>query len=240
MGCSRTDPRCSADEQPLHAVEVSGFWIGETPVTVAAWKRYRVASSRPALMASDEFGRKLNESAGDDDVPAVGATWDEAQGFCKWAGLRLPTEAEWEFAARAGEEYSTYGPTAQISWNADNSGKKPIDSTETWRFDQSRFTKKLFSNGNAPKPVGKRQPNAWGLYDMLGNVWEWTADYYSPDYYSHSPAKDPLGPQTGAQRVLRGGAWDSLPADIRVSYRLTNPPGDRVNSYGFRCAGLLP
>jgi formylglycine-generating enzyme required for sulfatase activity len=88
--------------------------------------------------------------------------------------------------------------------------------------------------------VKQKAPNAWGLYDMLGNVAQWVQDYYSADYYVRSESQNPTGPQTGTQRVLRGGAWDSVPNNVRVSYRRTNPPFDRVNNFGFRCAGDLP
>ena len=241
MGCSSGDRHCTEDEKPSHIVEIThGFWMGETPATVAAWKRYRAATGKPALMAADEFGRKLNEAAGDDTQPAVAMTWNEAGDYCHWAGLRLPTEAEWEYAGRAGNDSATYRDPEVVAWFADNSGKKPFDSVEYFRYNQSQLEKKLFSNGAGPHSVGKKAPNAWGLYDMLGNVWEWVGDYYSERYYPNSPSRDPAGPKEGIQRVLRGGAWNSMPNDIRVSYRLTNPPGDHLGSFGFRCAGDLP
>jgi len=237
MGCSAGDKECAADESPVHHVTISkGFWMAQTPVTVAAWKQYGKAT----LPGVDEFGRSINQAAGDDNEPVVSVTWDEARAFCSAAGMRLPTEAEWEYAARAGTKTSAYEWLDNAAWYANNSGKKPIDSVEVYGLDSSGFRKKLFKNGNRPHPVKMKTANAWGLYDMLGNVWQWTSDYYDPKYYSNSPSTDPAGPAKGDQRVLRGGAWNSVQTTVRVSYRLTNPPGDRVNSFGFRCVGDLP
>ena len=241
MGCSPTDHNCAADENPAHPVEITkGFWLGQTPVTVGAWKNYRAATGKPALPAQDEFGRKLNEGSGDNNQPVVEATWDDATGYCAWAGMRLPSEAQWEYAARAGTNSETYAWLANVAWYADNSGKKPFDGTGLFHEDSAKYPRRLFANGNGPRNVKLKDPNAWGLYDMLGNVWEWVQDYYAPDYYNSKVVADPPGPAKGSQRVLRGGAWDSVPANVRVSYRLTNPPGDRVNDFGFRCAGDLP
>jgi len=240
MGCSPDDHQCAPDESPVHSVEITrGFWMGQTPVTVAAWRRYRVATGKPALPAIDEFGRKLNEAASQEQ-PAVEVTWEDAKDYCSWASMRLPSEAEWEYAARAGTTQASYAWLPNVAWYADNSGKKPIDGADLFRFDSASYEKRLFGNGNGPKDVKLKPPNAWGLYDMLGNVWEWVADYYRDDYYSSSPAQNPAGPPTGTQRVLRGGAWNSVQNNVRVSYRLTNPPGDRVDDFGFRCAGDLP
>jgi formylglycine-generating enzyme required for sulfatase activity len=191
------------------------------------------------LPDTDEFGRKLNE-ASDDNQPVVEANWNDAHDYCAWSGMRLPTEAEWEYAARAGSPLSNYDLLDQVAWFADNSGKKPVDSNELYRSDSARYQKRLFSNGNGPHDVKLKAPNAWGLYDMLGNVSEWVADFYSLDYYRNSPAVDPTGPPSGTQRVMRGGAWNTVPGNTRISYRITNPPGDRVNTFGFRCAGDLP
>ena len=240
MGCSPFDQRCGTDET-RHPVQITrGFWMGITTVTADAWKRYRAVTGQPALPAADIFGRKFNEGAADTTQPVVSVTWNEANAYCSWAGMRLPTEAEWEYAARAGTTDYTYGILQEIAWYGDNSGKKPAESADMYRDDPARYPKRLFSNGNGPHGVAQKLPNAWGLYDMLGNVWQWVSDYYLVSYYTPAAVTDPTGPAQGTQRVLRGGAWDTVPADIRVSYRLTNPPGDRVNDFGFRCAGKLP
>lgn len=237
MGCSVGDRNCAADESPVHRVAITkGFWMAQTPVTVAAWKR----SGQAALPAVDEFGRRINAGGGDDNEPVVSVTWDEARAFCSAAGLRLPTEAEWEYAARAGTKTMSYEWLDNIAWYANNSGRKPVDSVGEFAIDPSGFQKKLFKNESRPHAVKMKAANAWGLYDLLGNVWEWTADYYNPEYYSNSAASDPKGPASGTQRVLRGGAWNTILTNVRVSYRLTNPPGDRVNAFGFRCVGDLP
>src|SRR6185312_13721552 len=204
-----------------------GFFLGQTPVTVGAWKIYSAASGKPALPLADSFGRKINGETADDNQPAVEVTWDEAKSYCEWAGMRLPTEAEWEYAARAGTSGYIYGDDVdQLAWYADNSGRKPFNSVEAFRFDSSKYEKKLFANGNGPKDVKLKAPNPWGLYDMLGNVAQWVADYYAPTYYATGDSQDPTGPKQGTQRVLRGGSWNAMPASVRVSNRITNPPGD--------------
>jgi len=239
MGCSPGDRECYDDEKPAHEVEITrGFWLGQTSVTVGAWKRYRAAAGKPALPTSDSLGRKnLNEAGGDDNMPAVFVTWDEARSYCEWAGGRLPTEAEWEYAARAGNAAARYGELDAIAWYGDNSGKQRIDSAEIWRTDQANYTKRLFENGNGPHPVGQKQRNAWNLYDMLGNVWQWTADWYDQKYYGRRDSRDPPGPPGGTERVLRGGSWSDDSRDARASGRGRNGPANRGYFVGVRCAG---
>jgi formylglycine-generating enzyme required for sulfatase activity len=238
MGCSQGDNECDADEKPPHEVTITkGFWMDQTAVTVGAWKKYRAATRAAALPTSIGDFKNLNEASGNDTMPAVAMTWDEANAYCKWDKGRLPTEAEWEYAARAGNETSRYGKIDDIAWYADNSGKQRIDSLEIWNKDQSNYWKRLALNGNGPHPVALKQPNDWKLYDMLGNVWQWTADWYDEKYYTAAAATDPTGPASGQYRALRGGSWVIDARNVRVSYRLRIPPDNRLSLIGFRCVG---
>ena len=184
MGCSPGDQGCDADEKPAREVTISqGFWMGQTEVTQAAYQQVT--------------GANLSAFKGT-QRPVEQVNWDEAQDYCGKVGLRLPTDAEWEYAARAGNPDLRYGGLESIAWYGANSGHQTQD-------------------------VARKQPNAWGLYDMLGNVWEWTADLY---------------PNT-TERILRGGSWDLKSWFVRVSYRLRNVPTNRYSYIGFRCAGEL-
>ncbi len=197
MGCSAGDEDCLDREKPAHAVRLTSFWLDAAPVSQA---QYREA----AHVDPSHFG-------GCPNCPVESVTWADAHGFCLKLGKRLPTEAEWEYAARAGATGARYGDLETLAWTADNSGERT-------------------------HPVREKAPNAFGLYDMLGNVWEWCDDWYDEHYYAASPANDPPGPRAGVARVLRGGSWNVEPWEVRVSYRIGTPPGFRVISYGFRCA----
>ncbi len=209
MGCSPTDNECYSDEKPAHRVTLSeGFWMGQTEVTVGAYKRF-AASPRRQMPVAPSF----NSGWASDNQPVVKVSWDDAQAFCGWAGGRLPTEAEWEYAARAGSTEARYGPLDDVAWYDKNSG-------------------------DAAHDVGQKRPNAWGLYDTLGNVWEWVSDWYDGKYYQNSPERDPQGPASGQSRVLRGGSWNYVfPRNVRVSLRGRLAPDNRDGYLGFRCVG---
>ena len=194
-----------SDETPVHSVTVSDFYIGKYEVTQAQWQAvmgrnpsYFKGSNHPVEKVSwndvQEFIKKLNQQTG--------------------KNFRLPTEAEWEYAARGGNKsrgykYSGSNTIGEVAWYGDNSGK-------------------------TTHPVGQKQGNELGIYDMSGNVWEWCADWYGK--YNSSPASNPRGPSSGTDRVGRGGSWLSNASFCRVAYRDDDGPGGSSLSMGFRLA----
>ena len=189
------------DEQPLTQVRISqGFWLGKFEVTQGQWQGV--------------MGANPSRYSGCGNCPVENVSWDDAQAFIRnlngRAGgnrYRLPTEAEWEYTARAGTTGDRYGNIEAIAWYDSNSG----DRTH---------------------PVGRKAPNAWGLHDMLGNVWEWTQDWLAN--YPGGSVTDPRGPGSGSDRVYRGGCWKSNARYSRASIRGRYPPGGRFWDLGFR------
>ncbi len=211
MGCTAGDGECSSDERPSHRVTISrAISIAETETTVGQYEKY-VSATGAGRPSSPTFAQG-------EDHPVVNVSWNEAEAFCRWAGGRLPTEAEWEYAARGGREGNRYPLGIAISHDEANySGTGGRDS---------------WANTS---PVKSFAANGFGLYDMAGNVWEWVGDWYDEGYYGRSPTTDPSGPSTGGRRVLRGGSWSNSPRWLRVSVRFGNSPGFRYDGDGFRC-----
>jgi formylglycine-generating enzyme required for sulfatase activity len=246
MGCSPGDSECHDDEKPPHQVTITkGFWLGQTVVTVGAYKRFAAATGRQMPPEPVERypvepvneGRSLNPGWGDETMPIVDVTWFDAQAYCSWAGGRLPTEAEWECAARAGSTGARYGPLDEIAWYADNSGRQHLDADRILKEDPNNYAKLLTENGSSMHEVGQKRANGFGLYDMLGNLNEWVNDWYDKNYYRNSPSQDPIGPASGTERVLHGGLWGNPPSGVRVSTRLIMTPDNRYDVDGFRCGG---
>jgi serine/threonine-protein kinase PpkA len=206
MGCSPGDSECYDEEKPAHQVTITrGFWIGQTPVTVGAYKRFAGATGRQMPVAPS-----FNNGWTNENMPIVAVTWDDAQGYCGWIGGRLPTEAEWEYAARGGSTEARYGALDEVAWYGNNSGGQAHD-------------------------VAQKRANGFGLYDTLGNVWQWVNDWYDGHYYQGGPSQDPQGPTNGQSRVLRGGSWVNNPSDVRASNRDWYNPDVRYYNFGLRC-----
>jgi len=210
------------DEKPLHQVQVSQILIDRHEVTN---RRYRecVAAGicrEPMLVSSVRRGEYFGHQKFD-DYPVIFVSWEQADTFCRWAGGRLPTEAEWEKAAR--------GTSARIRtypWGE----QKPDCSLANMGGPGSCI-------GDTDR-VGRRPAGAspYGAMDMAGNVWEWVADWYDAEYYAQSPARDPRGPDTGRLKVMRGGCWKSGASSLRVSCRKAELPETWAPNVGFRCA----
>jgi formylglycine-generating enzyme required for sulfatase activity len=201
MGNQRGDEpgphECCPDETPLHQVTLRSFWMDVTPVTQAEYQR--VMGKNPSYFSDCA------------DCPVENVVWYYANKYCSLVGKRLPTEAEWEYAARGGIDSARYGDLDAIAWYNANSGGRT-------------------------HPVGQKQPNAYGLYDMLGNVRQWCADWYSKNYYQSSPSHNPQGPSSSSwKHVTRGGGWGYDPAQVRAPYRGYVIDFSTYN-LGFRCA----
>ena len=208
MGC--TPGNCQDEEQPAQTVTIEwGYWIGQTPVTVGAWRKYRTANGVDALPTSDSAGRKNLNEAGDDKMPVVLVNFDAAKKYCEWAGGGLPDESRWEFAARAGTGGVRDGSLDAIAWHADNSGKGPIDSAAL--VGSNNYERRMFLNGDGPHPVATKAPNAWNLYDMLGDVMEWTENAEVKNGNLFNPTY---------QYVKRGCSWYDPPKRCRESHRI--------------------
>jgi formylglycine-generating enzyme required for sulfatase activity len=223
MGCNaEADKRCQKDELPARKVSLAVFQIDRLEVTVAKYAACVKAGrcSTDGLTDSElcNWGK-----ADRTDHPVNCVDWNEASSYCQWAGMRLPTEAEWEKAAR-GDQAPVYPwgntePSCRVAIMDDGGDGCARDST--W-------------------PVGSRPGGAspYGALDMAGNVWEWVADRFEESYYAHAPSQNPPGPEGGMERSVRGGSWLSNDtADLRASERHASPMGYRNYNLGFRCAG---
>jgi len=238
MGCSPGDKECYDFEKPPHQVAITdGYWLGQTEVTVGAYKRFAGATERQMPPEPVFQGRPLSPGWADEAMPIVDVTWDDAQTYCRWVGGRLPSEAEWEYAARAGSTAAWYGDLDEIAWYADNSGRQRLDSPTLWRKEnEANYEKRLNENGNGVHQVAQKRANDFGLFDMLGNVWEWVFDWWDQSFYLNSPPQDPGGPTSGTEHLLRGGSWLGRPRDVRASLRNRRNPADKDFDLGFRCA----
>jgi sulfatase modifying factor 1 len=214
MGC-----QTGADnERPVHKVFVNAFAIGRYAITNRLYKIFLTETARqvPATWNDARFNYP--------DQPVTSVSWFDADAYCLWLAeqtgkpYRLPTEAEWERAARGGLENKLY------TWGDEAPFDQPL-YTELWK--------------TAPERVGQRPPNGFGLYDISENVHEWCADWYAGDYYQFSAVDNPSGPDGGTRKSSRGGSWRHQIKITRVAARSSIPPQFQYSDYGFRCAMSL-
>jgi formylglycine-generating enzyme required for sulfatase activity len=194
MGSPMEEIGRDRDETQHNVTLTKGFWLAKTEVTQKQWKS--VMGNNPSINLGDDF-------------PVEQVSWEDAQMFCLKAGLRLPTEAQWEYACRAGTERAY-------------AGSRKLDEMG-WNDGKVHF-------------VGKKKPNAWGLYDMHGNVSEWCADWYGE--YPSGAVTDPKGAASGRERVCRGGGYHSTEGHCRSAYRESFGPSSRFSDLGFRSASI--
>ena len=231
MGCnSRVDKKCEADEKPYHEVYVNEYYIDRHEVTFGEHAKCVRAGKCEASHVYDGECWVYNDSKWEqgelprtflgDAHPVVCVDWHQADAYCRWADKRLPTEAEWEKAARgtAGRKFPWGNDDATCSRAVMHDGGHGCGKQRTWPVCSK-------PKGNSP----------YGLCDMAGNVWEWVADWYDSGYYKSSPSRNPAGPSSGSSRVLRGGSRSVNERNLRASSRLGNPPDSTVDYFGFRC-----
>ncbi len=202
------------DEKPRRRIYLDAYRIDRFTVTNARYRRFLRATGRsePSYWGDSDFNGASQ--------PVVGVDWYDAEAYCQWSGKRLPTEAEWEKAARGSDG-------RKYPWG------------EQW--DSSRANSRE-SNLDKTAPVGAYPGGAspYGALDMAGNVWQWVSDWYDAGYYKRSPERNPQGPERGKEKVLRGGSWTSFPSYLRAAARDSNTRVFRYHYVGFRCAKRLP
>ncbi len=201
------------DHNPAHKVYIDSFYIDKYEVTNAQYLEFCLETDRklPEFWGMDEFRSGPNYP----NHPVIGVNWRDAEECAKWRGKRLPTEAEWEYAARGGLVGKNYPNGDKIDPSQGNHSKSEL---------------------GGPVAVGSYPANGYGLHDMQGNVVEWVQDYYGADYYSLSPSSNPKGPDSGRFKIIRGGGWHSGPYCSQVHFRNALPPNWVDFNVGFRCA----
>ena len=229
------------DERPVHQVYVDDFYMDKYEVTVAEFRKFIDATSYvtdaekkgysyawtehrqrwekiPGVnWRYDARGNQIKAGSEGSNHPVVHVSWQDAVAYAEWAGKRLPTEAEWEHAARGWNTGMGKSPTYEYPWG-------------------DRFDPKLANYHLMTSPVGKFPSNGFGLYDMAGNVWEWVGDWYDAGYYAISPTQNPKGPDNGRRRVMRGGSWLVTPDLMRCALRGRLHFVPWSFDTGFRCA----
>jgi len=226
-------------ETPRHTVYVDAFYIDACEVTNAQYRKFvqvtghkepeglkLTLKSNNTIAAISGFKPWTDPDYNKDNQPVVCVSWDDAKAYAEWAGERLPTEAEWEKAGRGGSAGKRY------VWGDEWPPPKNSGNFSDWKIIDGYDDGYVYT-----APVGSYKPNGYGLYDMASNVWEWCADWYDDKYYANSLKSNPKGPDSGQDRVLRGGSWYLLfnTDNLRVAYRFSGDPPFTSNIVGFRC-----
>ena len=249
------------DEAPKHRVQLDGFWIYKYEVTVGQFQKFVNATGYKTEAEKEGWSYWFNTDKStwekgegiswrcpfgkgqpaERGHPVVCVSWNDAHAYCRWAGVRLPTEAEWEYAARGGDTGLAGKPHHAFVWGSD-APNKPVanmwDESAARKWPKANYLRFAnYDDGHAyTAPVGTYPANGFGLFDMAGNAWEWCSDWYGEKYYAESPAKNPTGPREGKYRVARGAAWYDNPDYLRVSNRGWIAPEFRYTINGFRSA----
>ena len=203
-------PTLLKDDRPVRPVYIDAFYLDEHEVTNAQYARFVLKTGHRAPY-NWPHGRLPN---GKESFPVVDVSWDDAAAYARWAGKRLPTEAEWERACRGLAEGRKY----------------------SWGDEEPTVQDARFNMRDGPGQVCSPRRNSFGLCDIAGNVWEWCSDWYDKDYYAEAPEKNPRGPESGVYRVLRGGSWADEAKYLTCAYRSWARPAERSPNIGFRCA----
>jgi len=224
------DPFLWGAEQPQHTVYLDEYWIQKTEVTIQEYKECLLSKTCPSPVRYNGHTREnYFDDFAFDNYPVVNVTWAGAAAYCDWIGGRLPSEAEWEKAAR--------GTDGRLfAWGSDHDRDDQANFCDTNCVEGNKNDD--FDDGHADTaPVGSFSVGAspYGVLNMSGNVWEWTADWFEPDYYGRSPSRNPLGPETGTRHVIRGGSFFNPTDVIRVVARASIRTGEAKDTIGFRC-----
>lgn len=211
------------DERPNHTVYVDAFYMDKYEVTNGRYLQFVTETGhRSPQHPTDPTknlwkGNMMPESV--TNLPVINVDWFDADAYCQWAGRRLPTEAEWEKAAKGNNDW-------RFPWGDVEPTSEHLNFNQAWRGEATLVEVGIYEKGKSP----------YGVYDVAGNVWEWVADWYDPDYYQTSPERNPKGPLTGTDKTIRSSGWHVETPQVRIFTRVKSRPTDRNHSTGFRCA----
>jgi formylglycine-generating enzyme required for sulfatase activity len=223
MGVPHGDRDGGRDEYPRHDVFVNDFYIDKFELTNGRYLEFVKATNHRIPQNPKNATRNLWQ--GDTitesliDRPVINVDWADANAYCQWAGKRLPTEAEWEKAAKGTAD-------RRFPWGNVEPTNKHLNFNQQWIGEKTLMPVGSYELGRSP----------FGVYDMAGNVWEWVNDWYDAKYYEKTPTKNPTGPVSGTKRVLRGSGWENETPTVRIFTRVEGDPTNRNESTGFRCA----